>query len=219
MCGALAALSHDLIMTPFDTVKQRMQLGYSKNILHCFNSVITKEGVRALYISLPTTLVMNIPYGCVMVSINESLRKILSSDEKNQAITNLVAGAVAGGIAALVTNPLDVVKTRLQIQNLEPYHMQPMGICPRSSYSSHLPHESSIVVERPSLSSGSMPYTSAKQVLRQTLKEQGFLGLMRGSFPRVLVHSPSVAISWTAYEFVKGLLLRLSDSSEKKLSL
>jgi solute carrier family 25 (mitochondrial iron transporter), member 28/37 len=216
MCGAVAALSHDLIMTPFDTVKQRMQLGYSKNIVHCFKSVVTKEGVRALYISLPTTLVMNIPYGCVMVSINESLRKILSPDGKNQAITNLLSGAVAGGMAALVTNPLDVIKTRLQIQNLEPYHVQPKGVCPRSSYVSHVPHESSIVVERTSLSSGNAPYTSARQVLRQTLKEQGLLGLMRGSFPRVLVHSPSVAISWTAYEFVKGLLLRVSGPSETR---
>jgi Mitochondrial carrier protein len=33
-CGASAAFGHDLCMTPFDTVKQRMQLGEPKNYEH-----------------------------------------------------------------------------------------------------------------------------------------------------------------------------------------
>ena len=53
ICGASAALSHDMIMTPFDTVKQRMQLGYYSSLWNCFKTIIKKEGVGALYISLP----------------------------------------------------------------------------------------------------------------------------------------------------------------------
>ena len=59
-------MSHDLFMTPFDMVKQRMQLGYYRNVYHCFQSVVRSEGIRALYISFPTTLLMNIPYGIIM---------------------------------------------------------------------------------------------------------------------------------------------------------
>ena len=31
----VATLAHDSIMTPMDTVKQRLQLGYYRNIPHC----------------------------------------------------------------------------------------------------------------------------------------------------------------------------------------
>ena len=52
-CGATAAFSHDLFMTPFDTVKQRMQLGYYKNIGHCVRTIAAKEGLYSFYVSLP----------------------------------------------------------------------------------------------------------------------------------------------------------------------
>jgi solute carrier family 25 iron transporter 28/37 len=35
VCGASATFVHDLMMTPFDVVKQRMQLGYHKSVLDC----------------------------------------------------------------------------------------------------------------------------------------------------------------------------------------
>ena len=43
-CGATATMSHDICMNPFDTVKQRMQLGYYKSVGHCFQSIAFKEG-------------------------------------------------------------------------------------------------------------------------------------------------------------------------------
>lgn len=61
VAGALAALSHDMFMTPFDTIKQRMQLGYYRSIGHCIRSVIRSEGTLALYASFPATIAMNIP--------------------------------------------------------------------------------------------------------------------------------------------------------------
>jgi len=76
LCGAVAAISHDVVMTPFDTIKQRMQLGQYRSILHCAGSLIRAEGPRALYLSFSTTLMMNIPYGCILVPINESAKKV-----------------------------------------------------------------------------------------------------------------------------------------------
>jgi solute carrier family 25 iron transporter 28/37 len=35
VCGASATFVHDLMMTPFDVVKQRMQLGYHRSVLDC----------------------------------------------------------------------------------------------------------------------------------------------------------------------------------------
>lgn len=61
---------------------------------------------------------MNIPYGCVMVAVNESLKRAMRPAGDYDTRTFLLAGSGAGAIAAVATNPLDVVKTRLQTQAL-----------------------------------------------------------------------------------------------------
>ena len=119
-CGAVATLSHDLIMTPFDVAKQRMQLGYHRTMIECIYKVYAKEGIRSFFVSLPTTLVMNIPYGCIMVAVNESSKKVLNPDGGYSFSTSMISGCIAGAVAAAATNPFDVVKTRLQTQDLAP---------------------------------------------------------------------------------------------------
>lgn len=126
MSGATAALSHDMIMTPFDTIKQRMQLGYYRSVVHCIREVSRVEGIRSFYVSLPATLAMNLPHGAIVIAVNESMRKLFTDgdDEKaRKALTvsaSLISGCVAGGVAAMITTPLDVIKTRLQTQHLAP---------------------------------------------------------------------------------------------------
>lgn len=62
---------------------------------------------------------MNIPYGCVMVAVNESLKRAIRPAGDYDTQTFLLAGSGAGAIAAVATNPLDVVKTRLQTQAIK----------------------------------------------------------------------------------------------------
>ena len=104
--------------------------------------------MRALFVSLPTTLIMNIPYGIVMVATNESLKKVLNPSNEQNLSAFLVAGAGAGAVvrgflgappphhsqtdkvsrlcmthttlsqAAAATCPFDVAKSKLQTQGL-----------------------------------------------------------------------------------------------------
>lgn len=46
--------------------------------MDCASTVARTEGMRAFYLSLPVTLFMNIPYGCVMVASNESFKRMIS---------------------------------------------------------------------------------------------------------------------------------------------
>jgi solute carrier family 25 iron transporter 28/37 len=55
-------------------------------------TIFQKEGIRAFYLSLPTTLMMNIPYGCVMVAANESARKILNPTGDFSFTASMLAG-------------------------------------------------------------------------------------------------------------------------------
>ncbi|CAN0430702.1 unnamed protein product, partial [Ectocarpus sp. 8 AP-2014] len=116
VAGAAATVFHDAVMTPMDVVKQRLQLGYHKGMLDCVLTIQRTEGTQAFYRSFPTTLFMNIPYGCVMVAVNESLKRVMRPAGDYDTKTFLLAGSGAGAVAAVATNPLDVVKTRLQTQ-------------------------------------------------------------------------------------------------------
>lgn len=197
-CGATAAFAHDVFMTPFDTVKQRMQLGYYRSMTHCVQSVIAKEGIRAFYLSMPTTLVMNIPYGSIMVAVNESARKLIAPhDQRVSTSTSMIAGGIAGAVAACMTTPFDVIKTRLQTQNLIP--------CPNRSMLS----TTATPCQSIPISFGSMPVVNSmgfKATIEHIYREEGLRGFFRGMGARMVLHTPAVAISWTAYETMKGLL-------------
>jgi solute carrier family 25 iron transporter 28/37 len=211
-----------------------------------FRTIVRTEGARAFYLSFPTTVAMNMPYGCVMVATNESSRKfILSKMKKGTAVegsqfythsqsqrmsASMLAGAVAGAVAALMTTPLDVVKTRLQTQNLVSKTLGnsvPLPVpCPAFTQTKrHIASATSAssatcpagvkgpCVGKSGVSSSvgadfvvAQRYRSMGQTFRAVVTEEGALSLLRGAVPRILVHAPSVAISWTAYEFAKGLL-------------
>jgi solute carrier family 25 iron transporter 28/37 len=122
--GACATLTHDTFMNPFDVVKQRMQLGDSTfaSVRECARHVYTKEGLKAFYISLPTTLTMSIPFQSIQFAIYEYFRKVLNPNGQYDPKTHAIAGGLAGAFASSVTTPLDVVKTLLQTrgQNSDP---------------------------------------------------------------------------------------------------
>lgn len=103
-------------MNPFDVVKQRMQVHGSAytRITECARDVFRKEGIRAFYISYPTTLAMTIPFTALQFTAYESLSKVLNPKKNYDPFTHCVAGGLAGAFAAAATTPLDVIKTLLQ---------------------------------------------------------------------------------------------------------
>ena len=119
LTGACATLLHDAVASPLDLVKQRLQLGYYRGIAHCLRSIVEAEGAMSLWRSFPATLAMNIPYAASVVAANESakvfFKPLLGADS---LVTYLASGACAGAVAAAVTTPLDVIKTRMQTNGL-----------------------------------------------------------------------------------------------------
>ena len=84
------------------------------SVLQCARSVFRNEGLGAFYISYPTTLTMTVPFTAAQFTAYESLSKVMNPSKKYDPITHCVAGGLAGGVAAAVTTPLDVIKTLLQ---------------------------------------------------------------------------------------------------------
>uniref|UniRef100_A0AAV1VED0 Mitoferrin n=1 Tax=Peronospora matthiolae TaxID=2874970 RepID=A0AAV1VED0_9STRA len=237
LAGVIATVCHDSIMTPMDVVKQRLQLGYYRGVADCFQTVMKHEGLRALYISFPTTLLMNLPYSMIMVSANETFKKILNPSGEMNVSAYIASGAAAGALAGGLTNPLDVAKTRLQTQSMMTTDEASVGnfisrikstsLSPRFSRTELQLQTRSVSITTPSSCSINSrlgtdqtgpvlcrQYGGLMDALIQIRTQEGFAGFFRGVYPRLLVHAPSVAVSWTTFEVLKKTLDRMGAGDD-----
>jgi len=180
-CGAAGATVHDVILTPMDVVKQRLQLGAYGGPLHCFRTVVHVEGFRALYRSLPVTLASNAPYTGVLVAVNESLKLALGLGRGGAAELPwyFFTGGVGGVVAAVATLPLDVVKTRLQTHG--------------------------VTSSRSSSDTVMLRYTGFVDTVRSIARMDGIPGFFRGLVPRMLLAAPMAGICWGTYDTMMRL--------------
>lgn len=171
-------------MNPFDVIKQRMQLHGStyRSITQCASSVFRNEGMRAFYVSYPTTLAMTVPFTALQFTAYESLTKVMQRRRKPgyDPLTHCTAGGLAGGVAAAATTPLDVVKTLLQTRG--------------SSTDAEIRHARGL-------------FEAAGIIWRR----EGAKGFFRGMKARVVTAAPSTAICWSAYEVAKAYFIRLEE--------
>ena len=191
ICGVAATAAHDCILTPMDVIKQRLQLGCYQGAIDCTRSVIRTEGLFALFRSYPTTLLINAPYGAVLVAANENFKSWLVPSEGVLLPWYFLSAGMAAACASALTHPLDVVKTRLQTQDC--FCRQPPPTCPRRGL---LPIP--VVVPK---------YTDFSTTVRLILLEEGFRGFYRGLIPRAALSIPGAAMCWGTYESVKTLLM------------
>lgn len=191
VCGGISQFSHDLFLTPADVVKQRMQLGCYNSITGCLQGILQREGVMALFRSMPTTLIMNVPFGSVLVASNESLKHCMgleeTSDGRSLSPWCFVSAGISGGIAAAATQPLDVIKTRLQTQDCMVHDARATA--------------SASALLRPK-------YDGFANALQTVLREEGISALFSGLAPRVLYTMPAAAMCWGTYDTVKALVVR-----------
>jgi hypothetical protein len=112
--GAAGTIAHDFIVTPLDVVKQRMQMsGKYSGSWECFRDILKEgKGVRTLLASYPTTLLMNVPFMALFVSVYESVKLEMTRNNIVQGTPqHLISAGFAGAISGLLTTPLDVIKT------------------------------------------------------------------------------------------------------------
>ncbi|KDQ19007.1 hypothetical protein BOTBODRAFT_170978 [Botryobasidium botryosum FD-172 SS1] len=174
VAGASATITSELFMTPFDVIKQRMQMHNSQHrmVWSCARAVYRTEGVGAFFISYPTTLIMSVPFTAAQFTTYEYLKKKLNPSEVYSPVTHVIAGGLAGGFAAALTTPLDVAKTLLQTRG--------------NSQEAEIRNAKGML-----------------DAFRIIWRRDGLRGFSRGLTPRVLTFMPSNALCWLSYEFFK----------------
>nr|XP_046218882.1 calcium-binding mitochondrial carrier protein Aralar1-like isoform X5 [Oncorhynchus gorbuscha] len=124
--GALAGATGATAVYPIDLVKTRMQNQRStssfvgelmyKNSFDCAKKVLRYEGFFGFYRGLVPQLIGVAPEKAIKLTMNDFVRdKFTTEDNTIPLFAEVLAGATAGGSQVIFTNPLEIVKIRLQV--------------------------------------------------------------------------------------------------------
>lgn len=124
--GGVAGAFGATIVYPIDMVKTRMQNQRStvvgqllyQNSIDCARKIFRNEGFLGFYRGLGPQLIGVAPEKAIKLTVNDIIRAAAMDPETGRITLGweLLAGGMAGGCQVVFTNPLEIVKIRLQIQ-------------------------------------------------------------------------------------------------------
>jgi len=193
-----------LVCSPLDVLKTRFQVQGAvlrstadttaeayKGILRTVRTIFAEEGFAGFYRGLgPALFTVPIFWGLYFPTY-EALKSLLRRDGQQLTTAEIVSAAIgAGAIVDVATNPLWVVRTRMQTQHL---HSR-VGDLNRVKYS------------------------SSWRALRHIVATDGVQGLFRGISASFLglIH---VAVQFPIYEHLKQLSREANHGKERKMDL
>lgn len=122
--SALGAAGSCIVSVPQEVIKQRLVTGIYSSFRHACRTIYREEGVRGFYSAWRPTVARNVPFVIVTFSTQDVLkqkrlkRTCVDESEKRELSVkeNLAIGVSSALAAAVVTQPADVIKTRMMTQ-------------------------------------------------------------------------------------------------------
>ncbi len=103
-----------IYLTPCEVIKQNIQIGKYTTVCQAIKHL----GLRGLYKGYSTLLLRDVPFRMIQMPLYDTLKEHYDN--------TCIVGACAGMTAAAVTNPLDVIKTRVMCNNA--YRLTPTDL-------------------------------------------------------------------------------------------
>ena len=209
IAGSVARVAAASVVSPIEMFRTRLQAATSSandrrvftQTLIGLKNMVHSQGYTSLWRGLTLTMWRDVPFSGIYWWGYETVRNRLTDFRRsyvpaqtgqvvpghdqthtNTFVDSFIAGAASGSVAAFITTPFDVGKTRKQV--LE------------HSYSS--PGDAAAFELQPE--ERSMP-----RFLHQIWKEEGAAGLFRGWAARCLKIAPACAIMISSYEIGKKI--------------
>ncbi|NXU20406.1 S2540 protein, partial [Pardalotus punctatus] len=188
LAGSLSRFGSATVVSPLELIRTRMQyrrLSY-KQLYLCVSTKVAADGWFSLWGGWSSTVLRDVPFSALYWYNYERFKKMMCKEAGANEPTffiSFTSGAASGSIAAIVTQPFDVVKTHRQTQLWE-----------SETLKSKLLREG----------------TSTWAVLRKILARNGITGLFAGITPRLFKVAPACAIMISTYEYGKSFFFHLN---------
>lgn len=128
IAGALGDALGSIVRCPAEIVNKRLQLGVNADATSAIREAFfTAEGRQSSFVAWGAVLWRDVPYGGLQIALYEFGRlQVLSNPSamlglQPGLLADVILGAAAGMIAAMITTPADVLVTRLSVQNPQSY--------------------------------------------------------------------------------------------------
>lgn len=184
-CGASARLLAATAVAPFELARTQLQALKAQDrggYFAALRGAVARRGPVVLWRGLAPTLWRDVPFSGLYWAGFEAFRTVLrptwyrhTEEPGESALRSAVAGLGAGALAALLTTPFDVAKTRLQVAAYD---------VPGSPV---------------------LPGQGTWALLLGIARTEGPAALMAGAGPRLLKVAPACAIMIGSYEYAKAL--------------
>ncbi|KAK9468980.1 mitochondrial carrier domain-containing protein [Lipomyces arxii] len=224
IAGFLGDLAASIVYVPSEVLKTRLQLQGRYNNPHFFSgynyrgtfdaikTIAKIEGPAALFFGYKATLLRDLPFSALQLAFYERFRiaaqSIIGARDVGVGL-EFLTGAAAGGLAGVMTTPMDVVKTRIQTQ-LDSAHgaaFPPPGTPPahtslnsvkfndsRKAKLHYMPQQSTTVAR--------VQTDSTFGALSAIYKVEGMRGLFAGVGPRFVWTSIQSSIMLFVYQTI-----------------
>lgn len=130
IAGVLGDLASSVFYVPSEVLKTRLQLqgkynnpytqgsGYNyRGLFNAISTIYKVEGPKTFVFGYKETLLRDLPFSALQFAFYERFRQLAFIYNKSENLPislELLTGAAAGGLAGVLTTPLDVIKTRIQ---------------------------------------------------------------------------------------------------------
>lgn len=195
-----------IVFVPVDVLKERLQVQSKLKSYHytsdinAFSQVLKTEGIRGLYKAYPATVLSFGPFSALYFMFYEQLKGLVVKNDAHTYLSkvkekshvqigffqSMFLSMIAGASASFLTNPLDMVKLRLQVSR---------------GWTANDPHV------KPTFQ-----YRHLADGLIQIVKTEGVKALFNGSLARIWFHFPNVAISMSVIETTKPMMESLLNN-------
>ncbi|CDO92623.1 unnamed protein product [Kluyveromyces dobzhanskii CBS 2104] len=120
--GSVAGCIGATIVYPIDLVKTRMQAQRNcvqfNSSIDCFVKIFQTKGIRGLYSGLGPQLIGVAPEKAIKLTVNDFMRQhFMNKSRTIKWYQEILSGATAGACQVIFTNPLEIVKIRLQMRS------------------------------------------------------------------------------------------------------
>ena len=127
LASALGAAGSCVVSVPQEVIKQRLVTGIYPSFRTAVSSIAKDEGLSGFYSAWKPTMARNVPFVMITFTSQDLIKSYrLQRSGKNELSLweNVAIGMGAALVAGVVTNPVDVIKTRMMTQassNQAPY--------------------------------------------------------------------------------------------------